>query len=211
MDGLEDLAGHRIFSAIPMPSSSPEPCKLLRVAFSSDLDQITRAAAGDRAALAALVHRHSAGILTLATRMLGDRAEAEDVTQETFIRAWKALPGWEPRAKFSTWLHRVALNLCYDRLRQRRPVTGETLPDRADPSMTPAEIFDQSQRVGRIEEEIARLPERQAAALVLCALQGHSQAEAASILDISEEALESLLARARRTLKARLLERRQTT
>ena len=74
------------------------------MAFSSDLDQITRAAAGERQAVSALVNRYSPGVLALATRMLGDRAEAEDVTQETFIRAWKALPDWEPRAKFSTWL-----------------------------------------------------------------------------------------------------------
>ena len=111
--------------------------------------------------------------------MLGDASEAEDVTQETFLRAWKALPGWEPRAKFSTWLHRVALNLCYDRLRKRREVTMEILPERTDP----------------------------AAALTLCALQGHTQSEAADIMDVSVEALESLLARARRTLRASLLER----
>ena len=68
------------------------------MAFTSDLDQITRAAAGDPAAVRALVNRYSPGVLGLATRMLADRAEAEDVTQETFLRAWKALPGWEPRA-----------------------------------------------------------------------------------------------------------------
>ncbi|MFN7055822.1 RNA polymerase sigma factor [Hyphomonas sp.] len=176
------------------------------MAFTSDLDQITRAAAGEPAAIRALVHRYSPGVLTLASRMLGDLAEAEDVTQETFIRAWKALPGWEPRAKFSTWLHRVALNLCYDRLRRRREVLpGDALPDLADASAGPMEALDQMQRVRSVEAAIARLPERQSAALTLCALQGHSQAEAAEIMDISVEALESLLARARRTLKAELL------
>ena len=111
------------------------------------------------------------------------------MTQETFLRAWKALPGWEPRAKFSTWLHRVALNLCYDRLRKRREVTMEHLPERTDPAMTPAELLDQSQRVRAVEDAISHLPERQAAALTLCALQGHSQAEAADIMDVSVEAL----------------------
>ena len=108
------------------------------------------------------------------------------MTQETFLRAWKALPGWEPRAKFSTMEH---------------------LPERTDPAMTPAELLDQSQRVRAVEDAISHLPERQAAALTLCALQGHSQAEAADIMDVSVEALESLLARARRTLRASLLER----
>jgi RNA polymerase sigma-70 factor (ECF subfamily) len=177
------------------------------LAFSSDLDRITRAAAGDPAAVSSLVDRYSSGVLALATRMLGDAAEAEDVTQETFLRAWKALPTWEPRAKFSTWLHRVALNLCYDRLRKRREVTMEHLPERTDPAMTPAELLDQSQRVRAVEDAISHLPERQAAALTLCALQGHSQAEAADIMDVSVEALESLLVRARRTLRASLLER----
>lgn len=176
------------------------------MAFTSDLDQITRAAAGDAAAIRALVHRYSPGVLTLARRMLGDDAEAEDVTQETFLRAWKALPGWEPRAKFSTWLHRVALNLCYDRLRKRREsLPGDALPDLADTAPGPHQSLDQTQRIQSIEAAIARLPERQSAALTLCALQGHSQAEAAEIMNTSVEALESLLARARRTLKAQLL------
>ena len=178
------------------------------MAFTSDLDQITRAAAGDAAAVRALVNRYSPGILALATRMLGDSAEAEDVTQETFIRAWKALSNWEPRAKFSTWLHRVALNLCYDRLRKRREVLPEELPDRPDPALGPQDRLDQVQRVKAVEAAIARLPERQSAALTLCALQGHSQTEAADIMEVSVEALESLLARARRTLRAELLEGR---
>lgn len=185
----------------------PDWGKLRFVAFLSDLDQITRAAAGDRSAVAWLVDRHSPAILALATRMLGDRMEAEDVTQETFLRAWKALPGWEPRAKFSTWLHRVALNLCYDALRRRREALPGTLPEMTDPDLTPADRLLQTERVRAIETAIAALPERQAAALTLCALQGHSQAEAAEIMEISEEALESLLARARRSLKVMLAER----
>lgn len=175
------------------------------MAFTSDLDQITRAAAGDAAAIRALVNRYSPGVFALAMRMLADTAEAEDVTQETFVRAWKALPGWEPRAKFSTWLHRVALNLCYDRLRKRREVLPGELPDNADPGPGPMDQLDQAQRVNAVETAIASLPERQSAALTLCALQGHSQAEAAEIMNISVEALESLLARARRTLRTRLL------
>lgn len=177
------------------------------MAFVSDLDQITRAAAGDPSAVAWLVDRYSPGVLGLATRMLGDRMEAEDVTQETFLRAWKALPTWEPRAKFSTWLHRVALNLCYDLLRKRRELLPGELPEMTDPELNPHDRMLQTERVQAIETAIAALPERQAAALTLCALQGHSQAEAADIMETSEEALESLLARARRSLKATLAER----
>ena len=151
------------------------------MAFSSDLDQITRAAAGERQAVSALVNRYS--------------------------RAWKALPDWEPRAKFSTWLHRVALNLCYDRLRKRREATMAEPPEQVDMALRPDDALDQAERVKAVEAAIAALPERQAAALTLCALQDHSQSDAADIMEISVEALESLLARARRTLRAVLLER----
>jgi len=171
------------------------------VAFSSDLDQITRAAAGERGAVAALVARYSPGVLGLSQRMLADNAEAEDVTQETFLRAWKALPNWEPRANFSTWLHRVALNLCYDRLRKRRETTMAELPEQVDRDLRPDERLEQSQRISAIESAISALPERQAAALNLCAIEGHNQKDAAEIMEISQEALESLLARARRTLR----------
>jgi len=171
------------------------------VVFSSELDQITRAAAGERGAVAALVARYSPGVLGISRRMLGDAAEAEDVTQETFLRAWKALPNWEPRANFSTWLHRVALNLCYDRLRKRREMTMAEPPEQVDRALRPDERLEQSQQISAIESAIADLPERQAAALNLCAIEGHSQRDAAEILEISQEALESLLARARRTLR----------
>ncbi len=171
----------------------------------TDAEQIRRAARGDRAAQAALVRRHMPAIHALAFRMLGDRAEAEDVTQETFLRAWKVLPDWEPRARLSTWLHRVALNLCFDRLRQGRLITLAEPPERPDPALDPAAAADQAQRVARIERAVAELPERQKAALALCALEGHTNIEAAEILQVSVEALESLLARARRRLRARLM------
>lgn len=86
----------------------------------TELDQITRAARGDRAAQTALVNRNMPIIYRVAYRMLQDQAEAEDVTQETFLRAWKVLPEWQPKAKFSTWACTVALNLCRDRLRKKK-------------------------------------------------------------------------------------------
>ncbi len=128
------------------------------------------------------------------------------MTQETFLRAWKALPTWREQADFMTWLHRVALNLCYDRLRRRRFLAADMPPDPPDSAPGPDERLDQLQRVEAVGAAGARLPERQAAALVLCALQGCSQARAAAIMEVSVEALESLLARARRSLRAALLE-----
>ncbi len=167
-----------------------------------EADQIARAAAGDERAQAALVNTHMPRVYAVAKRMLKDAVEAEDVTQEAFIRAWKALPDWEPRAKFSTWLHRVTLNLCYDRLRRKREQTGaDELPERVDPGLRPDEAFDQAQKVQAIEIAIDDLPERQKAALTLCSLQGLGNKEAAEVMEVSVEALESLLSRARRKLK----------
>ncbi|MEM8615881.1 MAG: sigma-70 family RNA polymerase sigma factor [Pseudomonadota bacterium] len=176
----------------------------------SDEDEIRRAAQGDRAAQAALVHRTMPQVFRLAYRMLADAAEAEDVTQETFLRAWKALPTWQPKAKFSTWACTVAVNLCRDRLRKKRPYAMAKLPERVDPGLRPDEALTQKQAVTAMTDQIAALPDRQREALTLCALEGMGNIEAAGVMDVSVEALESLLARARRTLrKAR--EERETT
>lgn len=171
----------------------------------TEAQEIARAAAGDKRAQSALVNRHMPRVYALAKRMVLDAQEAEDITQETFIRAWKAMPDWEPRARFSTWLHRVALNLCYDRLRKRRDVTGvDDLPERVDTGLKPDEALDQAQKVKAIERAIAELPERQRAAIALTAFDGVGNIEAAAVMDTSVEAMESLIGRARRALKAKL-------
>ncbi|MEL7041734.1 MAG: sigma-70 family RNA polymerase sigma factor [Pseudomonadota bacterium] len=170
----------------------------------SELDQITRAANGDRAAQAALVNRNMPIVFRVAYRMLQDRAEAEDVTQETFLRAWNVLPNWQPKAKFSTWACTVATNLCRDRLRKKKPVLMDELPERVDTALRPEEALASQQAQASIEAKIAALPDRQREALSLCALEGMSNIEAAAVMDVSVRALESLLARARRTLRASL-------
>ena len=175
----------------------------------SELDQITRAASGDRAAQAALVNRNMPIIFRVAYRMLQDRAEAEDVTQETFLRAWKALPDWQPKAKFSTWACTVALTLCRDRLRNKRPVLMDELPDRVDTALRPEEALASQQALESIDAKLAALPDRQREALSLCALEGMTNIEAAAAMDVSVRALESLLARARRALRAELAGERE--
>jgi RNA polymerase sigma-70 factor, ECF subfamily len=138
--------------------------------------------------------------------MLADPMEAEDVAQEVFLRVWREAPRWKPgAAKFETWMHRVALNLCYDRLRRRREVpdadAGLTL---ADPSPLPSDALLAQQRAKRVQAALARLPERQRAAIALVHFQEETNIAAAETLEISVEALESLLARGRRALKADL-------
>ncbi len=166
---------------------------------------MARVAAGDERAVRALVDRHMGRLLGLARRMLRDPEEAYDVTQEVFLRVWRHAHRWEPgRARFETWLHRVALNLCYDRLRKRREVTMDEMPEQADPALGPAALLHEAQVGGRVGEALAGLPERQKAAILLCHFQGLSNAEAAETLEVSVEAVESLLARGRRALRSAL-------
>lgn len=163
-------------------------------------------AAGDREASETLVERHLARLVALADRMLGDPAEAEDVAQEAFTRLWQQARRWQPgRARVSTWLHRVASNLCIDRLRRRREELADAAP-LADPAPGPAATADAAELGASVRAALAALPERQRLAITLCHYQGMRQDEAAEVLGVSVPALESLLARGRRGMRERLRE-----
>jgi RNA polymerase sigma-70 factor (ECF subfamily) len=178
---------------------------LQRNAADPDEDLVRRIGQGDAAAIQDMVARKLPRMLALARRMLGDSFEAEDVTQEVFFRAWKQAPTWRPgAARFDTWMHRVALNLCYDRLRRRREDPVAEVPDRPDPDAAPDRGIERSELGARVEAALATLPERQRAAIVLCHYQELSNIEAARLLEVSVEALESLLSRGRRALRAGL-------
>lgn len=170
-----------------------------------DEELVRRVGAGDKRAAAELVRRHLPRMVGLARRMLGDKAEAEDVAQEVFLRVWKHAAAWKPgQAKFETWMHRVAMNLCLDRLRRSGRQGGEVSPETPDVRASATRALDDRQRRDRVREALQELPERQRAALVLCYYQERSNIEAAEILGVSVDALESLLSRARRTLKSEL-------
>ena len=170
-----------------------------------DEELLARVGDGDPAAVRALVARKLPRLLALAGRMLGDPAEAEDVAQEAFVRAWKQAPGWRPGgARFDTWLHRVALNLCYDRLRRRREVPTEAPPDRPDEGPAPDRGLIAADVGKRVQAALATLPERQREAVVLCHYQELGNIEAAETMGVSVEALESLLSRGRRALRQAL-------
>ena len=160
---------------------------------------------GDPRAVRQLLDRRLPRILALARRMLNDAGEAEDVAQETFLRAWKQARSWRPgAAKFDTWLHRVALNLCRDRLRRRRDVVMAEPPEQADPGPRPDAGMLGREVSQRIEAALAALPARQREAIVLCHHQGLGNIEAAALMQVTVEALEGLLGRGRRALKAAL-------
>jgi RNA polymerase sigma-70 factor (ECF subfamily) len=163
-----------------------------------------RTGAGDREAFRQLLDRHLGRIVAFAARVLGNPAGAEDVAQETFLRLWTHASRWQPTARLSTWLHRVALNLCFDNLKRARDVALDDIAEPQDPgpSLT-ARV--QAGEIGRhVNATLAQLPAQQRVAITLCHYQGLRNTEAAEVMDVSVEALESLLARGRRKLRARL-------
>lgn len=170
-----------------------------------DQELVARVARGDPAAIQALVSVKLPRMMALADRLLGDPVEAEDVAQETLLRAWKQAPRWTPgKAKFDTWLHRVAMNLCYDRLRKRREIATDAVPEQVDDGAAPDRGL-MARDVGlRVDAALQALPERQRAAVVLCHYQELGNIEAAGLMGVSVEALESLLSRGRRALRSAL-------
>lgn len=165
---------------------------------------------GDRVAFNTLVRRHLTRTMALAERVCGSRGDAEEVAQEAFIRVWTKAPHWRAdaggrnSARFSTWLHRVVVNLCIDR--RRRPVHArlEAAGDPADSADNALDALAKSQVSARVAAAVATLPERQRAALALCFYDGLSNREAADVLSLSPGAVESLLVRARRSLRTAL-------
>jgi RNA polymerase sigma-70 factor, ECF subfamily len=170
----------------------------------SDETLMRRVGGGDPEACRALVERHLGRVTAFAARTLGSAADAEDVAQEVFLRLWTSARRWEPRARLSTWLHRVALNLCLDRIARRRDVPLDSAPEPVDPAPSAVALLERQAVGQRVNMEIAALPPQQRVAIVLCHYQGLRNLEAAEVMGVSVEALESLLARGRRTLRARL-------
>lgn len=171
-----------------------------------DTALVERVGAGDAAAARLLVRAKLPRVTALATRLLGDRSEAEDVAQDAFVRVWRHAPRWRPEgARFDTWLHTVVLNLCRDRLRRRAGRRHEPLgPDPVDPAPSALAGLEEDERGRAVAAAIAALPERQREAIVLVHYQDLPGAAAAAALGVSVDALESLLARGRRALRARL-------
>lgn len=170
-------------------------------------------AKGDRQAALVLTRRITPRILGYATRMLaGDRAEAEDVAQETMLRLWQMAPHWRPgETKVTTWAYRVATNLCIDRQRSRRrkrQVMLEDAPDVADATAAADVRLQDDRRLAELETALAELPDRQRQAVVLRHIEGLSNPDIAVVMGIGVEAVESLTARGKRALAALLSGRR---
>ena len=173
---------------------------------------LQRYAAGDASAARLLTARLAPRLHAHAFRVLGDRAEAEDVTQEAMLRLWRQAPDWRRgEAKVTTWLYRVVANLCTDRLRRRRGGAAglDEVAEPADPQPGAAQRLQQAARATALEQALAQLPDRQRQAVVLRHIDGLSNPEIAGILELGLEAVESLIARGKRRLTAILADRKE--
>ncbi|WP_428395264.1 RNA polymerase sigma factor [Lichenicoccus sp.] len=170
-----------------------------------DAELVAAVGRGEDAALRALVARKLPRIHGLASRLLGDAGEADDVAQEALLRTWRQARDWRTgEARFDTWLHRVVLNLCTDRLRRRREVLLAEPPEQIDPAPAADQRIASDEVARRVRSALAGLPPRQRQAIMLHTYQACSNIEIAAVLEISVEAVESLLSRARRTLRVLL-------
>lgn len=166
---------------------------------------VQRSRAGDARAFERLYRQHAGRVHGLCLRMTRDAATAEDCTQETFIKAWRALAGFETRSSFATWLHRIAVNVVLARRRKAAPVMtsledeefGEGTGESQWMLETPVEVKE-------IENAIAALPQGARDVVVLHAIYGYSHEEAARMLGLAEGTCKAQLHRARKLLRDRL-------
>lgn len=181
----------------------------------SDQALASAIADGDEQAYQQAVACHGRAIAVYAWRILADEALAEDIAQETFIRLWTKVSEWQPaKASLSTWLHRIAHNLCMDYLRRAGPssaMPADDIPhqDEAEQGVQSSDTDPvmQSRLSDQLHQALMSLPERQRSALVLVHYQSLSNRQAAEVIGVSVRALESLLVRARQSLRTALEKR----
>ncbi|PCH61829.1 MAG: RNA polymerase [SAR86 cluster bacterium] len=173
----------------------------------------------DKEAYQYLVSKHFKAISHYAFRILGNSKDTEDITQETFLRLWLKADKWQAhKASLSTWLHRITHNLCIDYLRKDKSAISDDIDAQASEGKIATEeelasysggdievSFDKKQKLEALQTALNQLPINQRNALTLCHYQGFSNKEAAVIMDVSHKAIESLIIRAKKTLRDKLL------
>ncbi len=190
----------------------------------SDEELMAAVVLGDPHAYQALVRKNLPAISRYALRLVGSRSESEDIAQETFLRLWTTARKWDPaKAKLTTWLHRITHNLCIDFLRKQKRVSLEpdfdsevsseeatsgefsnVLRESAEAQGDSPDREAREAELRALDRALNMLPEAQRSALLLCHYQGFSNKEAADIMGSSVQALESLIARAKRGLRTQL-------
>jgi RNA polymerase sigma-70 factor (ECF subfamily) len=180
-----------------MPVASPEK---------DDHELLALIQDGNGQAFAVLVERHTQRFYRLAFRYLQNKAAAEDVVQDAFLKLWENPASWQldRSSKFTTWFYRVVVNLCLDQIKKKATVAlNEDMPLIDDREPVDETIMRaQEQRI--LEKQIAVLPERQRTALNLCFDEGLTNQEAAVVMGLNLKALQSLIMRAKTTLKERM-------
>lgn len=169
---------------------------------------MARVAKGSQQAFAVLLHKYTDRYVRVALRYVGNVAEAEDITQEAFIRLWRLAPDWEGQqgrgAQLTTWLYRVVVNLSIDHLRRNKRLVYKEQPEQEDTAPDASGILEQKRQSRRIQQAVQELPDRQKTALILTFYEGLDDKQAADVMGIGVKALESLLVRARRQLRETL-------
>src|SRR2546421_5841646 len=178
-----------------------------------DIRLMGLASAGDTAAFEQLVERHQRMVIGTVGRMLGTNSDAEDIAQQVFVRVWKNLKRYEPRAKFTTWLLKITRNLVFNELRRRSrhpavPLQSDTdeeeRPLKDEQAVSPDASLLEHELQEAIDAAIAQLPETQRMAVILRRYEELSYEEIADALDQSVSAVKSLLFRARTELRESL-------
>ena len=165
---------------------------------------VDRVLSGDRAAFQQIVDATSQKLVRLGTRIMGNQADAEDVVQEAYVKAYRALTGggFERRSSTSTWLYRIVVNGAIDAKRSRTR-RAESSDEQVDPGWDGAAFAEARLGLAELDEWLAALPTDQRAALVLQAMEGLNNTEIAQVMGVSEGAVEQRLVRARATLRLR--------
>lgn len=174
-------------------------------AIAEDHRLFTKIAGGDPQAFRQLVDRHTRPIVTYLTRIMKNQFEAEEIAQEVFLRAWQRAGDYRPTARATTWLHRIAHNLAVDQLRKRHGADALDAEQNAAPlSERPSALLESKQQALSLAGALDALPLRQKTAMLLKYEQDLTNIEIGSVLEMSVDAVESLLARAKRELKSAL-------
>jgi RNA polymerase sigma-70 factor (ECF subfamily) len=171
-----------------------------------DRQLIEQIAAGDRRAFRQLVDKYGDRLYRFILHQVGRAAIAEELLQETFLRAYRAAPRYEERAALSSWLFRIAANLCLNQAAaasSRHEVLAEA-PEPGVASPSPADELEQREVSAAVEAALTALPSQQRAAVQLARFEGMSYAEIGDVLGVSPSAVDALLQRARQTLRKRL-------
>lgn len=177
-----------------------------------DSSLVARAQVGDLRAFEELVERHRRRVYSLAYRMTSTHEDADDVLQETFVRAFTNLRRFDLERPFANWLYTIAANLCLDRQRRAKRekrvdwerVEDTCLENAPAPALTPERAVVNGELRGEIQDAISRLPDRQRAALVLFEVEGMKVREVAELMQCSEGAVKSTLHRARHRMRDEL-------